>query len=61
VAVITTDVSEEHIASIFRVKMSELRTTLAITNNYNTLRRIKNSTKVMVNVSLQRAAVANCC
>jgi hypothetical protein len=40
VALARTDVSEEHIASIIRVKgISELGTTLAVTSNRRTLRR----------------------
>jgi hypothetical protein len=43
VALVRTDVSEEHIASIIRVtRISELGTTLAATSNRNTLRRNTN-------------------
>jgi demethoxyubiquinone hydroxylase (CLK1/Coq7/Cat5 family) len=39
-ALVRTDVSEEHIASIIRVKrIGELGTTLAVTSNRSTLRR----------------------
>jgi hypothetical protein len=40
VALVRTDVSEEHIASIIRVtRISDLGTTLVITSNRSTLRR----------------------
>jgi hypothetical protein len=39
VAFVRTDVSNEHIASIIRVIIGELRTTLAVTDNRRTLGR----------------------
>jgi hypothetical protein len=45
VALVGTDVSEEYIASIFRVtRIGEQGTALAVTNNRSTLRRNKQST-----------------
>jgi hypothetical protein len=41
VTLVRTDVSEEHITCSFRLKIiSELETTLAVTRNCSTLRRI---------------------
>jgi hypothetical protein len=39
VALVRTDVSEERSASIIRVTIAELGTTLAVTSNRSTLRR----------------------
>jgi hypothetical protein len=55
-AFVRTDVSEEYIASIVRVtRISELRTTLAVTSNRRTLQRIAHS------ISSQHALVASYC
>jgi hypothetical protein len=43
VALVRTDVSEEHSASSMRVtRISELRTTIAVTSNQRTLRKTEN-------------------
>jgi hypothetical protein len=56
VALVRTDVSEETIASIIRVKrIGELETTVAITIKLRTLQR-NNTTH---SISLQRASVAS--
>jgi hypothetical protein len=54
VALVRTDVSEDHIASIIGVKrISVLEITLAVTSNYNSSQGTSNSS--------QRASVASYC
>jgi hypothetical protein len=49
VALVRTDVSEEHSASVIRMtRISELGTTLAVTSNRRTLRRQR---KVQISIS----------
>jgi hypothetical protein len=56
-ALVKTDVSEEHIASIPRVSICELGTTFAVISTRSILRRIVRISSI-TNTSSQRASVA---
>jgi hypothetical protein len=60
VALVRTDVSEERTASFIRVtRIGELRTTLALTSNRRTLRRMKEALNSSETSVLTRAARRN--
>jgi hypothetical protein len=57
---IRTDVSEEHVASIFRVEIiRELGTTLAVTSNWSATVQYCVTDAPFLSISLQRATVAS--